>query len=224
VPLIVFDLDGTLVDSRFDLANSTNEMLEGYGVQALPVDAVAGMVGEGAKKLVERALAASGLDPDVPDALERFRRIYDRRLLDHTRPYDGIVDVVRQAARRAPLAVLSNKPEGPTRRILEAFDFLAPFTWVIGGDSGFPRKPDPASLQFLINQARAAAASTLLVGDSMIDIETARRANVHICVARYGFGYLRGELVLTGDELVAIEPSGVGPAIEKFLSPNTLEP
>jgi phosphoglycolate phosphatase len=82
--LIVFDLDGTLIDSRLDLAESTNEMLETYGAPALPVDVVAGMVGEGAKVLVQRALAAAGRSPDEPDALQRFRAIYDRRLLIHT--------------------------------------------------------------------------------------------------------------------------------------------
>src|ERR1700680_3923497 len=131
-PLIVFDLDGTLIDSRLDLAESTNEMLETYGARPLPVDEVARMVGEGAKKLVERALAASGLHPAEPHALARFRTIYDRRLLVHTRPYDGISEVIRTAAARAALAVLSNKPEAPTRRLLEAFHFASAFTWVIG--------------------------------------------------------------------------------------------
>lgn len=207
---ILFDLDGTLVDSRVDLANSTNDVLVSYGARPLPVDRVAGMVGEGAKKLVERALAAVSVDADLDDALTRFREVYDRRLLEHTRPYEGIADVVQAASARARLAVLTNKPEGPSRRLLEAFGMASAFEWVVGGDSGFSRKPDPSALRHLQGQAGASPAETLLVGDSMIDVHTARNAGVRICVARYGFGHLRGELVLRGDELIAETPADVG--------------
>jgi phosphoglycolate phosphatase len=216
--LVVFDLDGTLIDSRFDLAESTNEMLESYGARALPVDAVAAMVGEGARVLVQRALGAAGLDPADPDALGRFRVIYDRRLLDRTRPYDGITAVVEWASARASLAVLTNKPEPPTHRLLDAFGLARYFPRVIGGDAAFPRKPDPAALQFLMKDAGTAPATTLMVGDSMIDIETAHRAGTPVCVAMYGFGKLRGELVLRGEELLAETPADVGLVIERFLS------
>jgi phosphoglycolate phosphatase len=215
--LIIFDLDGTLVDSRRDLADSTNEMLESYGAARLPVDEIAGMVGDGARKLVQRARAASGLKVEVVDALNRFRSIYDRRLLLNTRPYDGIGEVVRAAATRARLAVLTNKPVVPSRRILDAFDLTPLFAWVIGGDSEFPRKPDPAGVHYLMAQAGVAAAATLFVGDSMIDVETASAAGVRVCVARYGFGHLRRELMLTGDEFVAGQPADVGAAINRFL-------
>ncbi len=198
--LIVFDLDGTLIDSRLDLAESTNEMLSEYGATPLPVDAVAAMVGEGAKVLVARALGAAGLDPDDPDALRRFREIYDRRLLVHTRPYDGIEEVVSRMAERHPLAVLTNKPEAPSRRLLDAFGLARHFRRVIGGDSGPARKPDPAGLHALMAEFGASPPATWLVGDSMIDVQTARRAGVRMCVALYGFGQLRGELVLDGSE------------------------
>lgn len=186
----MFDLDGTLVDSRRDLADSTNEMLGTFGAAALPIDDVARMVGEGARVLVARALARSRLDSvAVPEALARFRAIYDRRLVVHTRPYEGIPDLVRYCAGRASLAVLTNKPEQPSRRLLEAFDLAGAFAQIIGGDSDFPRKPDPAGLIHLMSMAGAAgAADTLLVGDSPIDLETGRRAGVRVCIARYGFG------------------------------------
>ena len=213
--LIVFDLDGTLIDSRRDLAESTNEMLATYGAAPLPIDDVARLVGEGAKVLVERALAATGRDPREPDALARFREIYDRRLLVHTRPYPRIPDVVRELAEGNVLAVLTNKPEVPSRRLLEAFDLDRHFRYVTGGDSGAARKPDPAGLEALMRDCGASPGRTWLVGDSMIDVETGRRAGVRICVALYGFGQLRGELELTGDEVTVNSPSEIPSAIAR---------
>lgn len=207
--LIVFDLDGTLIDSRLDLAESTNEVLASYGAAALPVDRVAGMVGEGARTLVERALAAADLDPAEPDALARFRVIYDRRLLVHTRPYDGVAEMLAQVSRLGPMAVLTNKPDAPTRRLLEAFDLARYFSRVIGGDSDLARKPDPAGLQALIKDYDATPATTWLVGDSMIDVATARRAGTRLCVVLYGFGQARGELVLQDSESVARTPAEI---------------
>jgi phosphoglycolate phosphatase len=215
--LILFDLDGTLVDSRLDLAESTNEMLESYGAAPLPVDAVGSMVGDGARMLVYRALVAAGVSRDKDEALRRFREIYDRRLLNHTQPYPGITEVVRTAADHAKLAVLTNKPTEPARRLLEAFGLAHEFSWVLGGDLDFPRKPDPAAAQYLMEQAGVSAERTLFVGDSMVDVETARQAGVRVCVARYGFGHLRGELTLNGDEYIADQPVDVGQVIQKFL-------
>ncbi len=207
--LIAFDLDGTLIDSLRDLAESGNEMLGTYGAAPLEVETVAGMVGEGARVLVRRVLAAAGLGPDESEALARFREIYDRRLLIHTRPYPGVPEMVRELADRATLAVLTNKPEAPSRRLLEAFGLASHFPMVIGGDSGFPRKPDPGGLRHLITQSGSDAASAAFVGDSMIDVETARHAGVRMCVALYGFGQARGALTLAGDELLAEGPADI---------------
>ena len=191
-PLVVFDLDGTIVDSRRDLADSANEMLETYGAGPQSVEAVTQMVGEGARVLVERALRASNLDPAEPEAFARFLEIYDRRLLGHTRPYDGVAELIHDSARRAAIAVLTNKPEAPSRRLLDAFDLTRSVRWVIGGDSGFARKPDPAGLLDLVARAETTAARTLMVGDSPVDAETARRAGVTFCAALYGFGRVTG--------------------------------
>ena len=207
--LIVFDLDGTLVDSQRDLAESTNDMLATYGAAPLAIDVVAGMVGEGARGLVRRALAAVALEPDESEAIARFRAAYDRRLLLHTRPYPGVPEMLETLAARARLAVLTNKPEAPARRLLDALDLAPRFARVIGGDSGFPRKPDPAAVRHLMEEAGDSPHATLLVGDSMIDVETARRSDVRMCVALYGFGRLRGPLELRGDELQAERPEDV---------------
>ena len=210
--LIVFDLDGTLIDSRLDLAESTNEMLGTFGAPVLPVDRVAMMVGEGARKLVEQALAAAGLGDDAADvneALRRFREIYDRRLLVHTKPYDGIAAVVDRLSQMFPLAVLTNKPDAPSRRLLEALGLSGNFRQVIGGDSEFARKPDPEGLRALMTTFGTTPADTWLIGDSMIDVQTARHAGTRMCAVLYGFGHLRGELVLNGSEKTARTPSEI---------------
>ena len=153
-PLIVFDLDGTIVDSHLDLAESTNEMLESYGVGPIPVESATAMIGDGVRRLVERALAATGLDPAEPEAVDRFAAIYARRLLVHTRPYEGLAALIGAAATEAALAVLTNKPEAPTRRILDAFALTSAFACIVGGDSGFARKPDPAGLVHVCRHGR----------------------------------------------------------------------
>ncbi len=188
--LYVFDLDGTLVDSRRDLADSANELLETCGAPPLTEEHVGRLVGDGAATLVARVFAARGIAPP-PDALERFLAIYDRRLLDHTRPYPGIPDVLSTLSARAPLAVLTNKPLASTRRILEALDLARAFdaAAVLGGDGPLPRKPDPAGLRHLAATANVAVSSTLLIGDSSVDLRTARNAGSALCLARYGFGF-----------------------------------
>ena len=115
--LIAFDLDGTLIDSRRDLAESANQVITELGGRPLPEDAIGRMVGEGAAVLVKRALAAAGLG-DVPGGLPRFLEIYDGRLTNHTRAYEGIEDAVDAARRVARVIVLTNKPAGPSERIL----------------------------------------------------------------------------------------------------------
>jgi phosphoglycolate phosphatase len=216
--LLVFDLDGTLVDSARDLADSTNDVLASYGFGRLEQSAVVQMVGEGARKLVERVLAAAGCPAPIDEALARFHEIYATRLVNHTRPYDGILDIVAEASGRSRLAVLTNKPIAPTRRILDAFDLSPYFAWVIGGDSEFPRKPDPASLAHLVAQAGVEPAHTLMIGDSLVDAEVARRAGTRFCLARYGFGQARGVTTLEPDEFAAEHPADLATAIQLFLA------
>lgn len=203
--LVVFDLDGTLIDSRRDLADATNALLVELGAAPLPVQAVAAMVGEGAAVLVRRALTASGLDPDSPGALERFLTHYDERLLVHTATYDGTREALQALRRICPLAVLTNKPARATARILDGLGLSECFTWVVGGDTPYGRKPDPAGLRWLMQQAGAAPEATVLVGDSPIDRETGTRARTRVCLVRYGFGFLFPDGY--GDALVVDDPS-----------------
>ncbi|HEX6164723.1 MAG TPA: HAD-IA family hydrolase [Vicinamibacterales bacterium] len=184
--IIALDLDGTLIDSARDLADSIGEMLQDYGAAPLPFDEVVGMVGDGAPILVRRALKQAGLDPKPDEALARFLKIYDRRLLDHTTPYDGMAESLALALRLGPLAVLTNKPLGPSIGILEALGLRGFFSRIIGGDSEYGRKPDPAGLVAL--QALAPGEQLVMVGDSPADWKTAEAANVPFVFARYGFG------------------------------------
>jgi phosphoglycolate phosphatase len=207
VCLVAFDLDGTLVDSRTDLANTTNALLQELGGPRLPDHAVAEMVGEGAGVLIRRALSAAGLNRVPPGALERFLELYDARLLDNTRAYDGMHAMLDHLAKvNVRMSVLTNKPARATEAILEGLDLRRYFRDVIGGDSPFGRKPDPAGLRHLIAAADAAPETTLLVGDSRIDLETARAAGCRICLARYGFGYRFAESDFDGAELFIDTP------------------
>jgi phosphoglycolate phosphatase len=185
-PVIVFDLDGTLVDSVRDLADAASELVQDHGADRLGVADVATMVGEGAPLLVRRVLAYRGLDPDTPGALERFLAIYDRRLLNHTVPYDGIVEVLSLLTRIGPLAVLTNKPTSATDRLLESLGLRGFFRTVLGGDSGYPRKPDPAALRALLSPAGG-----LMVGDSPADADCAAAAPCPFVLAAYGFGVVK---------------------------------
>jgi phosphoglycolate phosphatase len=184
--IVVFDLDGTLIDSARDLADSIGEMLEDYGAPALPFDEVVQMVGDGAPILVGRALKRAGLNPKPDEALARFLKIYDRRLMDHTTPYDGVAESLALALRYGPLAVLTNKPLGPAIGVLEALGLRGFFSRVIGGDSEYGRKPGPAGLLSL--QSLAPGDPLVMVGDSPADWKTAEAAKVPFVFTRYGFG------------------------------------
>jgi phosphoglycolate phosphatase len=198
--LIVFDLDGTLIDSRRDLADSANALLATFDAAPIPDDAVVAMVGEGARRLVGRVLDAAGVTTDVDVALERFLAIYDRRLTNHTRLYEGVAETVGALADRGvAMAVLTNKPQAPSDRLLDHFGLARHFIGVIGGDTAHGRKPDPGGLSALMREAGEPPDATLMVGDSWVDIETARRAGARACFADYGFGLFPADGLVDGE-------------------------
>lgn len=181
IRLIVFDLDGTLIDSRTDLANSVNAMLKQYGRPALPEAVIATYIGDGAGMLVRRALG----DPDdegfLNEALGAFLAYYREHKLDHTYVYDGVfpsLDNLRQArdGRQRQMAVLSNKPVNPSRDICVALGLAPYFFQIYGGNSFHTKKPDPAGLRALMKEAGVTASQTLMIGDSENDTLTARSA------------------------------------------------
>jgi phosphoglycolate phosphatase len=188
--LVAFDLDGTLVNSRQDIADSANALLLECGGSALSEDRIGTMVGDGAATLVERAFAAAGLVAP-PRALARFLELYDARLLNHTRAYEGIADLLERLRSRVTLGILTNKPRAATVRILDGLNLARFFdpALTFGGDGDHPRKPDPRGLLALAHAADTTAARTMLVGDSIIDWRTAHAAGTRVCMARYGFGF-----------------------------------
>jgi phosphoglycolate phosphatase len=215
--LIAFDLDGTLIDSSRDLADSVNELLGELGAAPLALEDVTRMIGEGAKVLIRRALAASGI-PEDAKAIARFLEIYDRKLLDHTVPYQGILDVVRVARKHARVAVLTNKPLAPSEKVLAGLGMRDLFDDVIGSDGPYPRKPDPAGLRALMERAGATPERTLMVGDSRIDYETARSAATRCCLVAYGFSTHTLDGVPTGDAWVVPDASGLAEVIAHFVA------
>lgn len=222
--LVVFDLDGTLIDSWRDLASSANALLREHGVPPLPERDVAALVGDGAAVFVERAFRAAGKRAAPPDALARFLVLYDAHLLDTTRPYPGVPELLATLAPRARLAVLTNKPGPATRRILDGTGLARWIDAVVAGDGPFPRKPDPTGLRHLVAELGASPGRTLLVGDSAVDLETARRAGTCVCLARYGFGFRTDEIALRGDEVVVDSPAEIAAVVDVLAARGETDP
>jgi phosphoglycolate phosphatase len=204
--LLVFDLDGTLVDSQIDLANSINATLTHFGKPELPSQTIATYIGDGASTLVRRALAHTHLihaEPDphddalVDEALAWFIAYYKIHKLDFTIVYPGVLEaltVIRDRHPTLPMAVLTNKPVMPSRAICEHFGLRRFFFQNYGGNSFPTKKPDPEGLLTLIREANALSPQaeliqpheTVMIGDSHVDVETARAAGTRSLGCTYG--------------------------------------
>jgi phosphoglycolate phosphatase len=191
VRLLVFDLDGTLIDSRRDLVNSVNAMLNHLGQPHLPDDVIASHIGDGAGMLVRRALGHPVDESYVESALTFFLDFYREHKLDYTRVYPGVLESL-EALRVGPdggerkMAVLTNKPVNPSRAICEALGLSAYFFQVYGGNSFATKKPDPEGLKALICEAGVDPFETVMIGDSEIDVRTARSAGAWAVGCRFG--------------------------------------
>ena len=185
---LIFDLDGTLVDTRADLAAATNHVLKTFALPVLSVAQVSDYVGYGVRVLVERALGPTHIHL-VSRGLELFMEQYQAHLLDHTQAYTGIESLLAAAqARGVVLSVLTNKPEAPSRAILSGLGLAAFFTAIVGEDTLAAKKPDPQGVAYLQRLTGIDLAETLLIGDSLVDSETGRAAGVATCGVTWGFG------------------------------------
>ncbi|BCK75000.1 phosphoglycolate phosphatase [Acetobacter aceti NRIC 0242] len=188
--LMVFDLDGTLVDSLHDLSDCVGLLLAEYGLPAPSQDAVRSMIGDGVGKLVERALDhANAKDIDRQTAIHRFMEIYGPRVTERSRLFPGTKETLNRLAENSwTLAVCTNKPVAAANNILRTFGILDLFAAVGGGDSFPVRKPDPAHLLGTIALAKGTVARSIMVGDHANDILAARRAGAKSIFARWGYG------------------------------------
>jgi phosphoglycolate phosphatase len=187
VRAFLFDLDGTLIDSKLDLVNSVNFMLQAMQRDVLPLAIVASYIGHGAPKLVASALGPDATDADRKCGLEIFLAHYNKHNLDATRAYPGVVEGL-EALQDRPMAVLTNKPKKMSVEILEALGLLKYFRAVCGGDSFEKKKPDPAGAQSILKDLGARPHEAAMVGDSDVDILTARNAGMLAIAVNYGFG------------------------------------
>jgi phosphoglycolate phosphatase len=186
--LIVFDLDGTLIDSAAGLAAAINAMLAGFGCEPLSLQEVRRMIGDGVQMLVSRALAARHCDADPGHAIESFMRHYESDATALTTAFPGAGEALQvlQAA-GIPLAVCTNKPARVTGDILSSLGLVKYFARVIGGDSLPFRKPDPRVLLALVQASAASPESSLMVGDSEVDAAAARAAGMPFVLMKHGY-------------------------------------
>lgn len=193
IKLVIFDLDGTLIDSRLDLVHSVNAALRYIGRPELPDHVIASYVGDGAPVLIQRALGGEAIDESLlRTGLEFFLSYYREHKLDHTTVYDGIsqaLAAIQKSGNGIPrkLAVLSNKPVNPSRAIVDALGLGSYFSQIYGGNSFATKKPDPDGALTLLTENRVAPEQAAIVGDSHTDIETGRNAGLWTVGVTYGF-------------------------------------
>jgi phosphoglycolate phosphatase len=186
--LLIFDLDGTLIDSKLDLVHSVNSTRAHMGLAPLEVERISSYVGSGAPVLIRRALGPEASDLAVQEGLEFFLEYYREHKLDHTNLYPGVRESLeRLGAANKHLAVLTNKPVAMSRAIIQELGLAGFFFQVYGGNSFDFKKPNPIGVETLMVEAAIPRDRTLMIGDSGIDVETARNARVRVCGVTYGF-------------------------------------
>lgn len=190
VQALVFDLDGTLIDSKRDLVLAVNATRRHMHLDALPDDVVSSYVGDGMQKLVERALGQGYSTAQVEQGMAYFLSYYRDHMLDNTVTYPGVREGLA-ALRARPLAILTNKPVRFSRKILDGLGLTPFFRQVYGGNSFDTKKPDPLGLNTLLAEFGVEPRQAILVGDSIVDVQTARNAGTWSVGVTYGLGSAR---------------------------------
>jgi phosphoglycolate phosphatase len=189
VRALIFDLDGTLIDSKCDLIHSVNAMLQKMGRQELPEQTISGYIGHGAPQLVTRALGSNATEEEHQHALKFFLGYYEEHKMDTTCAYPGVAETLAQLRRKdLPMAILTNKPARISVRILDALGLAGYFRAIYGGNSFETKKPDPLGANTILGEFGATPQSAMVVGDSEVDIQTARNAGTLAAAVNYGFG------------------------------------
>jgi phosphoglycolate phosphatase len=185
---VVFDLDGTLIDSVPDIAAALNRCLANEGRESLPEQGVAKLVGGGARELVARALGSATPSTEIDRILAKFLALYEAELVTHTRLYPHARDLLHELKAAAiPMAICTNKPQPLTHLILERLDLASYFAVIWGGETGKPLKPDATCLRMVCEQLGVAPAETMMVGDSHTDIDAARASGCASIVISHGY-------------------------------------
>ena len=187
IRVLIFDLDGTLIDSGIDLALSVNATLKEMGRSSLPQNQIFAYVGQGASRLIEQALGPGTKPGEIEQGLAFFLSYYRQHMLDNTVTYPGVREGL-DALDGMPMAVLTNKPVRFSRQLLEGLGLASYFRYIYGGNSFETKKPNPAGMEVLLRDFGAAPKQTMLVGDSEIDVQTARNAGTWCCCVTYGLG------------------------------------
>jgi phosphoglycolate phosphatase len=187
VRALIFDLDGTLIDSGRDLALSVNATLEHMGRAALPYEQIYSYVGKGASRLIEQALGAGATASECDQGLAHFLSYYRRHMLDNTVTYPGVREGLA-ALEEWPMAVLTNKPVRFSEEIVRGLGLSKYFRFIYGGNSFLTKKPDPAGMEVLLREFSIAPKEAMIVGDSEVDVQTARNAGTWACGVTYGLG------------------------------------
>ena len=185
--LLIFDLDGTLVDSEMDLALSVNAARREMGMKALPVPRVASYVGQGVQMLIRRALGEKATEKNLERAVELFLAYYRDHMLDNTVPYPGVREALESLGAKK-LAVLTNKPVIFSRKMLAGLGLAKHFEFIYGGNSFSQKKPDPVGVFKLCKDLKVPPEETMIVGDSDTDVLTGRNAGAWTCGVTYGIG------------------------------------
>ncbi|WP_372794975.1 HAD family hydrolase [Pontiella sp.] len=189
--LIIFDLDGTLIDSRADLAAGVNHMRNHFGLESLPLETVSGYIGNGVRKLVERSLQGAAVDVD--EALQLNKDYYFSHLTVHTTLYDGVEDGLKQLVGAGhQIAILTNKPGEPSREIMKDFGLDHLFTAIIGGGDVPNLKPEPDGVFQCLERAGMDKSAAWMVGDHYTDLAVGQHAGVRSVLVEYGFGEAKG--------------------------------
>ena len=187
VRALIFDLDGTLIDSKLDLIHSVNAMLREMNRPELAAETISGYIGHGAPQLIARALGSAATEQERKHALQFFLGYYEEHKMDNTRAYPSVPETLAQLA-HLPMAVLTNKPAKISVRILKELDLQKFFRAVYGGNSFETKKPDPFGANKILQEFAVVPKETVLVGDSEVDVQTARNAGMLAATVNYGFG------------------------------------